>query len=165
MSEFEKAENLEPVEGKEKTGIEPETDPERDENPTEEKKYTDADLDRIIAKRIARERNRLSKMFKDEQEESDMEKRERDITRRELKADARERLSDAGYPVALADILNYEDNDAFEESYEQVTDIFTKALGKQLKKAFSGGTPKASMSPAADSLDDKIRQAFARDVK
>ena len=165
MSEFKKAENLEPVEGKEKTGIEPETDQERDENPEEEKKYTDADLDRIIAKRIARERNRLSKMLKDEQEESDMEKRERDITRREFKADARERLSDAGYPVAIADILNYEDNDAFEESYKRVTDIFSEVVSKQLRKAFAGNTPKASMSPAADSLDDKIRQAFARDVK
>ena len=47
-----------------------------------EKKYTDADVDRIVAKKIAAERKRLQRMFEGEQQESEIEKRERDVTRR-----------------------------------------------------------------------------------
>ena len=36
-----------------------------------EKKYTDKDLDRIIAKKIAAERKRMTKLFNDDQQESE----------------------------------------------------------------------------------------------
>ena len=66
----------------------------------QEKKYTDKDLDRIIAKKIAAERKRMTKLFNDDQQESDLDKRERDVLRRELRADAKERLASEGLPVA-----------------------------------------------------------------
>ena len=54
-----------------------------------EKRYTDADVDRIIASKLAREREKFSKQKEAEQQESDFEKRERELIIRELKADAR----------------------------------------------------------------------------
>ncbi len=52
-------------------------DPEKLNRTEPEKKYTDEDVDRIIAKKIAAERKRMSKLFNDEQQESELDKREK----------------------------------------------------------------------------------------
>ena len=82
-----------------------------------EKKYTDADVDRIVAKKIAAERKRIQKLFKAEQQESEIEKRERDVTRRELMADAKDALVSDGLPSSLAKVMDYSDKEAYEKSY------------------------------------------------
>ena len=49
-----------------------------------EKKYTDADVDRIVSKRLNREREKLSKALGEGQKESELEIRERKVLEREL---------------------------------------------------------------------------------
>lgn len=56
-----------------------------------EKKYSDEDLDRILAGKIARERRKLTESISS-QLAAELDEREHDILKRELMADAREKL-------------------------------------------------------------------------
>ena len=128
-----------------------------------EKKYTDADVDRIVAKKIAAERKRMQRLFENEQQESEMEKRERDVLRRELLADAKDRLINDGFPSMLADVMNFSDNDSFEKSYQDVTKIFREAMSMEYKRRFSGTVPKAGPDLGNRELDrdKRLANAFA----
>ena len=66
-----------------------------------EKKYTDEEVDKIIARKIAAERKRMSKLFADEQQVTEIEQRERNVLLRELKADAKDALIDQGAPLCI----------------------------------------------------------------
>lgn len=129
-----------------------------------EKKYTDKDLDRIIAKKIAAERKRMTKLFNDDQQESDLDKRERDVLRRELRADAKERLASEGLPVALADLINYSDKEESEKSLDEVTATFRAAVAQGVKDALKGNAPRVSTGSRATE-SDLIRSAFARNAR
>ena len=62
-----------------------------EENTTpEEKKYTDSDVDKIVSKKIARELERMRKIFEEEQQENELEAREMKRLTRELQADAKD---------------------------------------------------------------------------
>ena len=127
-----------------------------------EKKYTDEDLDRIIAKKIAAERKRMKQLFEDEQQENEIEKRERDVTRRELMADTKDRLISEGYPSSLAKIMDYSDKESHEQSYDEVTGIFKEALHDVYKSKFAGPVPRASTSDREISREKLgIAKAFA----
>ena len=78
----------------------------------QEKKYTDADVDRIVAKKIAAERSKAAK-----QQNEELEQRERNVARRELSLKASERLSESGFPKELSELMNFSNEEAFEESY------------------------------------------------
>lgn len=133
----------------EQAGVQGEQGAEGQEQP--EKKYTDADVDRIIAKKIAAERKRMQKLFEGEQQESEIEKRERDVTRRELMADAKDKLVSEGFPSSLAAIMDYSSEEAHAESYQNVTAVFGEALQLAIKDKFKGKAPRASMgSPGQD---------------
>lgn len=129
-----------------------------------EKKYTDKDLDRIIAKKIAAERKRMTKLFNDDQQESDLDKRERDVLRRELRADAKERLASEGLPVALADLINYSDKEESEKSLDEVTATFRAAVAQGVKDALKGNAPRVSTGGRVTE-SDLIRSAFARNAR
>lgn len=129
-----------------------------------EKRYTDKDLDRIIAKKIAAERKRMTKLFNDDQQESDLDKRERDVLRRELRADAKERLASEGLPVALADLINYSDKEESEKSLDEVTATFRAAVAQGVKDALKGNAPRVSTGGRATE-SDLIRSAFARNAR
>ena len=129
-----------------------------------EKKYTDKDLDRIIAKKIAAERKRMTKLFNDDQQESDLDKRERDVLRRELRADAKDRLASEGLPVALADLIDYSDKEESEKSLDEVTATFRAAVAQGVKDALKGNAPRVSTGGRVTE-SDLIRSAFARNAR
>ena len=130
--------------------------------PAPEKKYTDADVDRIIARKIAQERNRMQKLFTEDQQESELDRREREVTKRELRADAMEALTRDKLPCSLADMLNYSDKEAFDESYKTLTGAFQEAVNNQIKYVFmhddriACGTPKVGTGGPPD----QTRAAF-----
>ena len=127
----------------------------------QEKKYTDSDVDKIVAKKIMRERERMQKLFTGEQQLSDIEKRERDVQRRELKADAKDMLIECGLPCSLAEILNYESREEMEKSLDIVEKCVKAAVQSEIKKAFRGETPKkGDVSAAEIDREKRIRNAF-----
>lgn len=143
----------------EQAGAQGEQGSEGQEQP--EKKYTDADVDRIIAKKIAAERKRMQKLFEGEQQESEIEKRERDVTRRELMADAKDRLIGDELPSSLAEIMNYSDKESFEKSYQDVTAVFREAMQMEYKRRFSSRPPRVGTGSRETPQERALADAFA----
>ena len=126
-----------------------------------EKKYTDADVDRIIAKKIAAERKRMQRLFEDEQQENEIETRERNVLKRELMADAKDMLISDGFPSSLATIMDYSSKEAHEESYKNVTAGFNEALQFAIKEKFRGTTPRVSIGSSKGHEELALAEAFA----
>ena len=135
-----------------------EVQPEEPEQQDQPKKYTDTDVDRIVARKIAAERKRMTKLFNEEQQETEIQTRERNVLKRELRADAKEELIADGLPASLADLLNYGSKDDYDRSYEDVTRTFREAMHQEYVRQFSGPAPKANMG---NTTDTTIRNAFA----
>lgn len=131
----------------------------------QEKKYTDADVDKIVAKKIAKERARLSKIFNDEQQESDLEKRERNVLVRELKADAKDKLVEDGLPYTLADLMAYDSKESFSKSYNEVTTIFREAVQRGVKDALKSPAPRVGTGNRLNSQESRIQNAFAPNTR
>lgn len=81
-----------------------------------EKLFTQADLDRIIGERLARERAKA--------EPSPEDAREADLKARESRMTCREYLSDKKYPAELLDILPTADAAAFKASVDKLAALF-----------------------------------------
>lgn len=123
------------------------------------KKYTDADVDKIIAKKIAKERERLQKLFVEDQQESELDIRERKVLERELRADAKDALIQQGVPYTLANLMDYSSRENMESSMEEVVKIFRASVQDGIRDALRGQTPRTG-TPVRQS-DDGIRDAFA----
>lgn len=121
-----------------------------------EKKYTDDDVDKIVARKIAAERKKMSKMFNDGLQE-ELEAREKDLLRRELRMDVKERLKVDGHPVELADLMNYNSKEDCEKSYNKVMEVLGIVSRIEAEEKARGITPKAYSSPDGPNF----RQAFA----
>lgn len=126
-----------------------------------EKKYTDDDVDKIIARKIAAERKRMTKLFNEEQQESELEIRERNVLKRELMADAKDTLIGRNLPSSLATLLNYESKETLEHSIEEVSKIFQEAVQQGVTNALRGKVPRTGTTPSGDGL----RDAFAPRVR
>lgn len=131
-----------------------------DDGQAQEKKYTDDDVDRIIARRIAAERKRMSKLFNEGQQESELEIRERNVAKREMMADAKDALVRDELPYTLAGLMDYTDKESYEASYKEVTKIFRDAVQQQVKHLLRGSTPR--VSTGTRKAFDPIGDAFAR---
>lgn len=125
--------------------------------PQKVKKYTDEDVDRIVAKKIAAERKRAAKALEIDNQESDLEIRERNIAKREMLMDVKERLEGDGLPAALANLISYESREDMDKSYKDVINVFNDCVAVGIKDAIRGTTPKTG-SVAGDPL----QKAFAR---
>lgn len=125
-------------------------------DPRKAKKYSDEDLDAIIAKKIARERDRMKRLFEEEKTVSEMDERERNIALREMKADAKDALDERGLPRTLADVLDYTDKETMTASLEKIVEAFNISVQMGVKNVIRGVTPKVSAAPP----DDDIRKAF-----
>lgn len=124
------------------------------QDPPEERKFTRAEMAGIIAAEVKKateaivqkkdeeiqqaktEAEKLAQMNEDQkseyerqQREDALSKREADITARELRAQVTVQMTEDNLPVELADLLNFSDADACNNSYQKVKDAFSKATG------------------------------------
>ncbi len=151
----------------EKEKTEPETEQEKESTKEDGKDsksartYTEEEVNNIIKSRISRERKRAARLQAEGSPERQLEEREKNILKRELKADAKDSLIEAGLPTGIADLLRYDSEDSFEDSYAKVTAFFQKEIEKAAADAerghSKGKTPKAvgGVSP-----DASLRRAF-----
>lgn len=150
----EEIQTVETVEEDNKVPAEPETS----EQPKDEKKYTDAEVDAIIDKKFAKwkseqkakesEAKKLAKMNADDKHKYEMEKREKaladreaEITRRELTAEARTILSERGLPSELIDNVNLADADSVRESIDKLQSSWELAVQRGIADKTKGGAP------------------------
>lgn len=108
----------------------------------QELKYTDDDVDRIVSKRLARERERAEKLQEQQHQETEFEKRERELSIRERKADARDVLSQQGLPKSLCDLLDYSTEESYKASLKAATEVVEEIKQQFEIQRATGRTPK-----------------------
>ena len=119
-----------------------------------ERTFTQEEVNRIVADRLARERAKA--------EPSPADEREQALKAREAKLDCREYLDAQGYPAALLDVLDSSDTAKFKASVEKLVKAFPALIGAQRptfegwktgeSRRSSGGCP----DPIAAALKPKL---------
>lgn len=145
--------------------------------------FTQEQLDDIVSKRLAREKEKWEKAQLDAQteaqklekmteaqkkeyarqkKEEELTKREQEITRRELTAVAKEQLIEANIPVELAEFLDYSDADHVKASVEKLTKSFNTALEKAVAEKIKGGKTLDKAKQDILTEEQKVAQEFAK---
>lgn len=146
--------------GKENAGIQMEGQGNADQHEAE-RTFTQDEVNDIVQKRLAKERERLSKVFQEEKQLSELEERERNILKRELRADAIEELSKRKLSARLADLLDYSSQEEMQKSLDEVTAIFQSALSDKIRPMARQTTPFEGMGGSSmNTSDSAIRKAF-----
>lgn len=112
-----------------------------------ERTFTQEEVNRIVADRLARERAKS--------EPSPADEREQALKAREAKLDCREYLDAQGYPAALLDVLDSSDTARFKASVEKLVKAFPAITGATRRE---GWVPGENASKGAG--PDPIAAAF-----
>lgn len=169
---------------------EPENQPSVDEGtePTQEPeskpevKYTDKDVNDILAKQKAKwekeaeakvsEAKKLAKMNADEKAQYELQtlqtqlaEREAEINRRELMAAAKDELTTRGLPIELAEMLDYREADTVQTSMAAVEKVFRNAVEKQVNDKLRGTAPSSGGKPKEKSVWDEVASRYKNKEK
>lgn len=125
-----------------RTGLTGEQDPGRQG----EKTFTQEDVNRIVQERLSREKGK---------QDEDLSKRAAELDRRERRMNAVQKLRDNGLPDYLADALNMETDDAFEESMKAVM---------KMKKESGGGPRVVGTRDVIGRIDNMYRTDGTREA-
>ena len=122
------------------------------EQPAEgEKKFTQADVDRIVKKRLHEDRTRKEPEQADEPAAAAaLDTRETEL-QREARLDCREYLADRGYPAGLLDILDTSDKKAFSKNADALADLFQKHFQDRAAAQRRPAPPLADLEPRSSS--------------
>lgn len=124
---------------------------------SQEKKFTQGDLERVLKERLKREREKLlsGNPFSAalEAEKKKLADRSGELTKKETVLSCKEYLLNNNYPVELLDIIDTSDLDIFK--------------AKALKAAKLWGTPRrvAPLASTEPLMHDGIASAFKKDTK
>lgn len=162
-------------------GVEPkEVEKTTDETNTEpEKKYSDSDLNNIIAKQKSKweaekekavtEAKQLEKMnaeekiqFELEKRQEELEAREAELSRRELQATAKDELANRGLPFELAGILDYTDATTVSESMKNVEKVFRSAVADEVNRKLKGTPPTTGGTPKETTVWDNLAGQYKK---
>lgn len=128
------------------------------QQPQDEKKYTDADVDAIIDKKFAKwkseqeakenEAKKLAKMNADEkqkyqldQREQELADREKAIARKELTAEAKAMLSERDLPVELVNVVDLTNAETVSASIGALQKSWEQAVQKGVQEKLKGKAP------------------------
>ena len=139
----------------------------------EAKTYTEADLQAEIDKAKAawaaeqQEQARLAKLTPEERARAEADAKDQKLAdleakllQRDLKDAALAKLEKEGFPVGLADLLTYTDQESMEKSLERVQEVFKTSLEAAVKERLRGKTPEGlgGAATAENALKDQIAQ-------
>ena len=162
--------------GKEAAPASQESDPATDKGGKQEpqgKTYTEADLQAEIEKAKAawaaeqQEQARLAKLTPEERAKAESDAKDQQLAdlqakllQRDLKDAALAKLEKEGFPVGLADLLTYTDQESMEKSLERVQEVFKTSLEAAVKERLRGKTPEGlgGAATAENALKDQIAQ-------
>ena len=137
------------------------------------KTYTEADLKAEIEKAKAawateqQEQARLAKLTPEERAKAESDAKDQQLAdlqakllQRDLKDAALAKLEKEGFPVGLADLLTYTDQESMEKSLERVQEVFKASLEAAVKERLRGKTPEGlgGAATAENALKDQIAQ-------
>lgn len=96
-----------------------------------ERTFTQEEVNRIVADRLARERAKTEPSAADEREQA--------LKAREARLDCREYLDAQGYPAALLDVLDSSDTAKFKAAVDKLVKAFPALIAAQ--RTFEGWKP------------------------
>ncbi len=140
------------------------TETEVEKEQEQEKKFTQDELNSILAKEKSKwqkkaeedkeEAKKLAKMNAEEKAKYELDKekeilaeREAKITKRELTAEAKSILSEKGLSIDLHSLLNYESAETVQESIKVLEAAIQKATEKAVADRLKGNAPKKENNP------------------
>lgn len=149
------------------------------QQPQDEKKYTDAEVDAIIDKKFAKwkseqeakenEAKKLAKMNADQkqeywlnQREQELANREQAIARKELTAEAKTMLSERGLPVELVSVVDLSNAEAVTESVASIQKTWEDAVQKGVSDRMKGSAPIKTAPTNQQEVIEKWKQDFLR---
>lgn len=156
-------------------------EPEKKEEPAAketaaEKSFTQADMDAAIeaAKQKwldeAVEAERVKKLTPEEKAKEEQEKKDSEIAdlrsqllQKELRESATKSLEADGFPVGLADVLDYSSKERMEETLANTTKVFKDSLAVAIQSRLKGKTPEG-LGGAASS-ENLIRDQIAKNIR
>ncbi len=99
--------------------------------------------------------------LKEAEREEKIKQLETELLKKELKDKAITSLSEDGYPVKLAELLNYSNEDDMKKSLETVTGLFKETLAEAVNEKLKGKTPEGlgSAAGAENALRDEISKS------
>ena len=119
-----------------------------------EKTFTQQQLNDIVEKRLAKERKRLMGMIADD------EATKAELLKNRLQLAATRKLTEEGYPIDLAELLDYSNDDTYNASYSKVVEVFDRALNKKINEKFKSYGRQPQSSNGGYSGSDSLRGAF-----
>lgn len=129
----------------------------------EVKTFTQDEVDKIIEKRLARERKKFEDQLREytgSPMERELSKREKEVARRELRIEARAILEERNKPIGILELIDYTDRESMEESLNRTIEAIDQAARELVNKHLRGRSiPKTSTGSRF--IDDAIRKAFA----
>lgn len=133
-------------------------EPTIENQPQDEKKYTDAEVDEIINKKFAKwkseqeakenEAKKLAKMNADEKQKYQLDQREQELAnrehvlaRKELTAEAKAMLSERGLPVELVGVIDLTSAETVTDSVASIQKAWEDAVQKGVSDRMKGSAP------------------------
>lgn len=138
-------------------------------NDEQDKLYTQEEVDKIVKKRLGRERNKFektkNKLINESEFSSDLIEREKAVTLKEMKFEYALKVQDEGLPLELVDYIDYSDPENANNSYNGIVGLFKEKLNKavevRVKEQLRGSTPKR-MSSSYNPVDSRISEIFKK---
>lgn len=152
--------------------------------PAGEKQFTQTELSDAVSAAVASavaeakeqwsneaaEAERLKKLTPEERAAEEQKKKDAEITelkgqllKKELRESAVKALEEEGFPVGLADLLDYSGKERMEESLESMKEMFRSSLASAIKTRLRGKTPEG-LGNAATS-ENLLRDQIARNIR
>lgn len=140
------------------------------------KTYTEADLQAKLQEAKAawiaeqQEQARLAKLTPEERAKAESDAKDQKLAdlearllQRDLKDAALAKLEKEGFPVGLADLLTYTDQESMEKSLGRVQEVFKASLEAAVKERLRGKTP-AGLGGAA-MAENALRDQIAQNIR
>lgn len=141
-----------------------------------EKNFTQADIDAAIEKAKekwlaeAEEAERIKKLSPEERAKEEQEKLVTEnaslrsqLLQKELRETATKLLEEEGFPVGLADVLDYSSKERMEETLKKTTTTFRDSLGAAIQSRLKGKTPEGLGGAA--SAESLLREQIAKSIR
>ena len=124
----------------------------------EEKRFTQEEVDKIVEKRLNRERKKLAAaMGPGDPREIELSEREQAVAKKELQIEAAETFRKEHLPEEALELLNYTDKESCEQSIDLVRKVFQMNVQDEVNRRLKGGKP---LKLAPSTAGEELRRAF-----
>ena len=139
----------------EQTGVQQPAPENGSNQPEQEKRFSQADVDRIVKERLKR-----AERTADSAQSADLDARDAELTQRQNRLECREYLLNSGYNPGLLEILDTSDPEKFKSSASKLQ----RMIDTEKRKAQPSAPPRGDPDPSGGRRSD-FGSAFARGAK